>query len=54
MTVELTGTFLQCINLSLENVCAISSNSYDVVSIRELNASLRSLLSSALKLSHCC
>lgn len=53
MIVELAVTYWQYITLCFENVCAISSNSYDLVSIRELNASSRSLLSSALKESHC-
>lgn len=51
MIVELAVTYLQYITLCLEN--AISSNSYDLVSIRELNASLRSLLRNAFKQSHC-
>lgn len=53
MIVELAVTYWQYITLCFENVCAISPNSYDLVSIRELNASSRSLLSSALKESHC-
>lgn len=51
MIVELAVTYLQYITLCLEN--AISSNSYNLVSIRELNASLRSLLGSASKQSYC-